>query len=533
MKRSLFKNIVICATCLLGILAVAACDGGPKPGEEADYYGKKFFADIPFKQKEAALNHLTELKDKKSLPHLYKLLEEGSVMLRPRAVQLISKIGGEDSLPHLIAAIDYNARGKSKKDKKAMLANERIATALGRHGSADDKKVVDNLIRLTTNTQLNTRLAAVTSLGRIKAGAAVIDLMDIATNDSNNFIVKNAVEALGLIADPQSIPALIKLMFFERYGVSFYREASFALFIIGKPALNPLFELYDGKFKGIEDMHISEGVRKAKALQCLMDIGNDARVWDLALKAAAVPKADRENGLARVFGQEALGRVGDKRVVKHLLPHWDDTDTTNAETPLNAMVRLGQKKYAKKLYNITTFSGFVSQCTKVEGKEKLKACEKVAGKLRSPRVDALSRLAPASMLPQWEKMIAEEKTKKLAKKLKQGKSRLEAAKACSGKGEDCWIAEMKNKNPQHRERAAYELLWDGTDKSTPVLLEALGDPDNETRFAAIMAIWRRMPKEGGGADRIAKILAKEKGNNQYVRINEDLKRLKIKLDRGY
>ena len=106
MKRSLFKNIVICATCLLGILAVAACDGGPKPGEEADYYGKKFFADIPFKQKEAALNHLTELKDKKSLPHLYKLLEEGSVMLRPRAVQLISKIGGEDSLPHLIAAID-------------------------------------------------------------------------------------------------------------------------------------------------------------------------------------------------------------------------------------------------------------------------------------------------------------------------------------------------------------------------------------------------------------------------------------------
>ena len=531
MRMNFKKSLAVSCFCFLSLPLVNACDTGPKPGEEADYYGKKLFADAPLKEKEAAINALTELKDKKALPHLYQVIDTGSVMLRPKAVKLISSLGDKDSVPHLLKAIDYKARGKGKKEKKAMLANERIATALGRHASGDDKKVVNALARLTTNSNINTRLAAVTSLGKIKAGSAIDDLIEIATNDSNNFIVKNAVIALGEIADPKAIPALVKLMFFERTGVSFYREASYALFIIGKPAVQPLFDLYDGKVKEIDDMHIAEGVRKAKALQCLMDIGGEKRIWDLALKAASVPKSDRPNALARVFGQEALGRMGDVRVIKYLLPHWDDTDTSNAETPLNAMVRLGQKKYAKPLLNITTFSGFVKQCTKVEGKEKKAACEKAAGKLRAPRVDALSRIAPASMLPVWEKMIAEEQDKKLKKKLTKGLSRLKAAKACDGKKVDCWVAELKNENAQHRERAAYELLWSGSDEAMPAMIEALGDPDNETRFAAILAVWRKLPKEG--TKRIEEILKKERGNNQYVRINEDLKRLQIKIARGY
>ena len=103
-----------------------------------------------------------------------------------------------------------------------------------------------------------------------------------------------------------------------------------------------------------------------------------------------------------------------------------------------------------------------------------------------------------------------------------------------GKGEACWVDTLKHENPRYRERAGYELLWRGSKRSkaaNEALLESLADKDNEARYAAILAVWRSLPE--GGAEKVDAILKREKGKTQFVRINEDLKRIQIKLRRGY
>jgi HEAT repeat protein len=113
------------------------------------------------------------------------------------------------------------------------------------------------------------------------------------------------------------------------------------------------------------------------------------------------------------------------------------------------------------------------------------------------------------------------------------KPRLEAARDCDGKV-PCLIEKLKSEAPMARDRAAYELLWVNTDESRDGLVTALTDKDNEVRYAAIMGVLRRLPKDTVAlADTVKAQLESEKGQTQYIRINEDLKRLEVRLRRGY
>ena len=73
-----------------------------------------------------------------------------------------------------------------------------------------------------------------------------------------------------------------------------------------------------------------------------------------------------------------------------------------------------------------------------------------------------------------------------------------------------------------------------TSPTDRAIVEALADKDNETRYAAIMGVLRRMPANGVAvADKVKAQLDAERGQAQYIRINEDLKRLEVRLRRGY
>lgn len=531
------RSIVLGAlACLLA--STAACDTGPEEGKEAEYWGQKL--KDPKKQKrELAVNNLVKLKEKepekakKALPFLYDALKADPVHIKPKVVSMIGDLGDESSIPELTAAIDYKAgAGSTAKGRAIANTNEAIAKALPKLAKEGNEKAIGSLTRLANVTHQNTQLAAINSLGQLKAKSAVQDLIDIADGHINNFMVKNAAEALGKIGDPKAIPVLIKLLFFERTGVSFYRESSYALFLIGKPAVAPLIEVYNAKYEPIEEMHVAKGVQQAKALQVLGDISGQPEVVKLAKEAASLPTSDTAGALSRTFGIQMLGKYGVTSAKPIFLKTWDDIDQSISEHALQALVQIGATDLAPQLLAMSTFDGFVKQCMSVDKRNKKELCEAASPQVRPARLGPLSQIAPGSMLPAFEKMLKEEKNKKVKKVLTKGINRVKAAKECDGKGEECWIKLLKHENPRYQERAAYQLMWDGPTKTAlPHLIENLSAKENEARYPAILAVWRTLPKEA--VAKIEKTLAAEKGRTQYVRINEELKRLLVKIPRGY
>lgn len=507
-----------------------ACDSGPKPGEEADYWGKKLNTESDIPKREVAMTHLVELKDPKALPHLYEAIKATGAMveLKPKVAELIGIIGDEKSAQVLVDAVDWNAgAGRDKETRLLANANEKIAKALAKVGKGTDEKTVQTLVRLADNNNQDVQLAAIVALGELKAAGAVDKLIEIADGHPNNFMVKNAVEALGKIADPKAARVMGKLLFFERTGVSFYREASYGMFLIGKAAVPVLDEIYDAKFKDIEELHIEPGVQKTKAVVVYGDLALP-ETYKKILAGVDAQGNDTATSLLRIESQRAVGRIGLKDAVNGLKGRMDNVDISQSEHSLAALTQIGVKAVADDIYNMSTSDGFLKNCKGQDNPED--QCKFSEIQIRKPRVLAYTRLS--SNWDQMKKMIDDEKNADFKKWMTEQGERVKAASEC--KDAACWKGKLKDPSPRVRERAAYELAWMNTDEARDSLYDALTDDDNEVRYAAIIGVGRRLPKDAQGvADKLQKQLDSEKGKTQYIRINEDLKRLEVRVRRGY
>ncbi len=524
-------------TVVTALFFIAACDTGPKPGEEAVYWTKKLNTESELTKRDAALNHLVELKDKKALPGLYDALKQKgpAATLRPKVAELIGVIGDDTSVQPLLDGIDWaaGAGGRDKESRAAANTNEKIAKALGKLGKGTDDKVVEALKRLADSNSQDVQLAAVVALGDIHATGAVDKLIEIADGHPNNFMVKNAVEALGKIADPKAATVLGKLLFFERNGVSFYREASYAMFLIGKPALPVLDSIYNNKFKEIDELHIEPNVQKTKAIVVYGDLA-DPSTFKKIVADVDERGNDTATGLLRIEASRAAGRIGLKDAVPGLKNRYDNVDISQSEHALAALVQIGVKSMADDIYDIATFDGYVKNCKKQGNPED--QCKFSAVQIRKPRVLAYSRLS--SDKPKMDALVNDEKNADFKKWIGEQAERVNAAAECK---EDlkCWQGKLKDKSARVRERAAYELAWMASgsgaqaDTARDALYAALKDDDNEVRYAAIIGVGRNLPKNGAAvADQIQKQLDEEKGKTQFIRVNEDLKRLEVRVRRG-
>jgi HEAT repeat protein len=261
MSRFLVALAVSC--CLVG--GAACSDSGP---QDAKYWGKKLIKDP--KLREQALSELKKFKDPASVPDLVEALKiDGDH--RADVAFLLGEFKDKSAVQPLIQGIDFAVgAGRDKESKEKNRANTKIAESLGKLG---DPAAVEPLSKLLKSRDQYVQLAAVRALGLLKAPQAVDALMDIAENNENNFMIKNAIMSLGDIGDPKAIPLLTKMMFFER-GVSFYREASYALFQFGKDAVQPLLDAYEGKNEQIASMKLDPAVAPAKVAVVLGDIGD-------------------------------------------------------------------------------------------------------------------------------------------------------------------------------------------------------------------------------------------------------------------
>ena len=128
--------------------------------------------------------------------------------------------------------------------------------------------------------------------------------------------------------------------------------------------------------------------------------------------------------------------------------------------------------------------------------------------------------------------------KKHQEKILTYKNRATAAGECKADAK-CWVKHLDSKDEGTRERAAYEIGRSGNGALIDELMKRLPEKNLDTRLAIIQgADWLiddskdAMEAARKGLPTLEKQVGDERGKTEYVKVNEDLRRLLAKLQRG-
>jgi HEAT repeat protein len=528
------RNALVVGTALAALL-LTGCKGDPATPE----YWEKAFSGA--KNKKTRIGLVEEMRTRKLgaafLPVLHKRLGEDKA---PEVKEAIARLLGEmkdpSSVDPLINAFDPAA---SESNEKAM--NKEIAIALGGIG---DKRAAAALMKCLTMKDDYTRIAAIESLGALKAAEAAAKLTELAAaDDAPPFVSKKAIIALGEIGDPKSIPVLVKMMFKERNRVSFYVEASFALYQFGQPAADVLVPIISGQDKEIvkwaQESQILEPALHAKAAQVLGDL------HEMRAEKAMLEKLGYNNEMldiklfVRMRMADALGRLRSQAGAKALAGMLEEDEATARNEYIRALVRIGGREGVPNL---------------------VKAASKGSWDARESAIMGLAMLGDDRELPVFEKLAKDEEglftaeckedpeqracqdvgasVKKHLETIAGAQKRIAAAKDCKADAA-CWAKKLDDADAGVRERAAFEVGRSKNGALAGELTKRLTEKNLDTRLAIIQGTdWlvsdsKDAAKAAGEAlPALEKQIAEEKGKTEFVKVNEDLRRLAVKLKRA-
>jgi HEAT repeat protein len=488
---------------------------------------------------ENAIKVVAKAQAKDAVPALMKIVAAPDSAApydshRIDAAKALADLGAKEAVDALLGAFDLGAgTSADPRDKNANRSNETIAEVLGQLGDAKACGKLEEAAKKSRHDY--TVLKSVRSLGELDCKASVPALGDIALKHENKFMRKNAVVALGQIGDPAGVDALIQMMFVEYQGVSFYPEASFALFEVGPAAADALLELMALKNQAVNAYFeksggIKETAIKAKAGFVLGDL-RDQRAVDPLLEAFKAAGKNNDPVLA-IYAAAPLGALGDKRAVPVLLERAMTVDASQRDPIMRALVQLGDRAAVPQLLKAMSFEDFVARCMKEteSSKEQCSSDDTKAALFGAQKAaaDHASNLAGADHLDLYKKVVEGEKDKDIKAYFEARQKRVEAAAECKSDAA-CWTKKLTDADPLVREKAAWELSFLKDPSTNDALAKALGDKDNYARAAAIAAYWTYGKKSAVPA--IEKQLADEAGSTQYIRVNQDLKRLLVALRR--
>jgi HEAT repeat protein len=469
------------------------------------------------------------------VPMLEKRLAEEK---KPDVRAAIARLLGEAKQPSSISALaEAIEAAPSDSDLKNM--DKEIALALGKIG---DPKAVPALTLLLKTKDNYTIIAAIEALGDLKAKEAFAPLYAIANDDTiEAFITKKAIIALGEIADPAAVPGLVHAMFKERNAKSFYAESSFALYQIGKPAADALVPVVEGKDKELLDWASKNNVKDvallAKATQVLGDL-HDHRA-EKAIIGFLNFKSDFEDIklIMRMRAADALGRMRSKEGVKPLAALLDEEEANARRDYVWALARIGGKDGVAKLIESAGKGPWGAREESMRGVAMLADDPKVFDKF----AEAEQKLFEAECKEDEGYEECKDLTGSVAKhkeKILAFKKRATAAAECGGKAE-CWVKHLDDTDEGVRERAAYELGRSGNANVVDELMKRLPEKNLDTRLAIIQgADWLiddskdAMAQARKALPTLEKQVADERGKTEFVKVNEDLRRLLTKLQRG-
>ncbi|MCC6806081.1 MAG: HEAT repeat domain-containing protein [Deltaproteobacteria bacterium] len=455
------------------------------------------------REQEEAVKKLGELKDKKAVDPLIKVMKEND-KLRPAAAQALGTIGDPKAIPELMAIVTVDP-GALNDDatRQKQLTTERAINALG---DLKAKEAADLILQVSQKARdLPTRMAVLRAMGSIKDpkfGPAMLQVLD---DDSESMPAKKAaVEVLGEMRDPAAVPGLIAAMYTEKAGGTVYPQAALALYKVGAPAVAPLIQTLEGKNDRVQKLAAEksfvEGAVAIKALEVLADLGGDAKQAEDAMIAAWEIKNEDTRPYVRRGVALALGTVGSKKAVAHLTKALDEPSGELRQFYTEALNELSDRSALPAL---------------------LKAAKKGTDIGKRSCIVAYTRLGEAS------DAAAAKAAVKGAADLQPELARLDAAAECKG-AVDCWIGKLKDKDARVRDRAAYSLGRIGDKKAAEALVAALKDPNLETRYAIIWALRRVGSK--AQVEALKAIAASERGLPTH-RGNGYLQKLIIGLER--
>ena len=503
-------------TAVLACLLVAACTPSDPEG-----WAKRAAARSRIDEKLQALEQVRKAAGDRraAVPHLLKVLKQ-SPRVRGEAALVLGEIGDPTAVPGLVAAVDPAAS-----DRDGMEANRHLATALGALRAREALPVLE---QLTGSRDGFSQVAAVDALGQIGDAGAVDTLAAVATSLAVEPVTaQHALLALGRVGDARAAPVVLRMLFEERPGVSFYPQAAFAAVQLGHAMAAPLLAVLEGRDSRLSawarEKGVLAGALYAKAAQLLGDVGGPDAVPALVAKLG-YREGDPDLALyVRVFAAESLGRLRAREAVKPLseaLAREEDGDARDRYC--EALARIGDPAA-------------------------LPALRAVAGSGRWERrqgpLAALSRLGGAAEAAVVEAALAgcgAACPREQAEALAGMKARLAAAAACSDVR--CWAGKLADPSAEVRDRAALEVGWVGGAGDGPALLAALlrpvnGDADLAARYHAVLALaWisGRAPLGAAGAEMAGKIddlIAAERGRRLTASVNEDALRLASRLRR--
>jgi HEAT repeat protein len=298
--------------------------------EEAAAYGKESVAllisaleDMTAPKRQAAAAALGKTGDNRAIKPLETALEDHDNHVRVAAVEALSQIGSSQSSAALFRRLkdaDHHVRAAA-------------IEALGRLG---DPRIVDPIAEsLLTDSSWDVRKLSVEALGRIRDDRAS-QLLARALKDPDHDVRQTAAAALGQMPDPRSIGPLVLALKDENSSVRQAAKASLR-------QIDRQWELSPGAQSVIPELEAAVNDKEYWVAQSAADTLakiNDMRQRNqdsggqsdpakqkldlvISLLSDTIRDLDRD---VRQAAAEALGRIGDDRVVVPLVSALDDQD---------------------------------------------------------------------------------------------------------------------------------------------------------------------------------------------------------------
>lgn len=526
----------------LGLMLVfSGCKSDPSTPE---YWSKRIEGAKGKKEKLKAIEDLRQSKHmgQAMVPMLHERLNaEKSAEVKRDIARVLGEAKSESSIDALSTAVVWSP---ADTDEKGL--DKEIANALGAIGSA---KAVPTLVKLLGVKDNYTVLASIDALGELRAPEGFEALNAIASDDSQEtFVTKKAIIALGNIGDKRAVPTLVKAMFKERKGVSFYLESSFALYQIGTPAADALVPVLDGTDKALSEWASKNNVKdvalQAKSAQVLGDL-HDLRA-EKALLGMLNPKTDYDDIRAILQGRaaDALGRMRSKAAVKPLAALVTDakTDAGVVRECIFALVRIGNPEGVPALITFLGKAPYWDARDEIMRGITMMGTEKDIAAFDKATADE-GKKTEAGCKGEEEahpdcKNGVEAAVKRHVERVAQHKARLLASGECKA-DTACWAKKLDDKNDTVRERAAAEVGRGNNAAFAPELFKRLKEQNLDARLSIIQATdWlvndnaEAMKAAQSILPELDKQLKDEKGKTDFVKINEDLRRLYVRIQRG-
>src|SRR5947208_8397740 len=496
-----------------------------------------------------AVQQLRKLKAKQAAPRIAALLKDP--LVKEEAALALEDLGGPEQVDALLDAVDTTVgAGSDTAARAANRTNARIAEALGNIG---DARAGPALLRLARSGDDNVRLAAVEALGNVKSKDAVPELSHIVDDPTAPpLLIKRAVVALGQIGDTAGIPALAHALVIERQGVSFLSDSSFALFLMGPSAVEPLMKIAQDQdpayLAWAKENNRAPAGTYAKAALVLGDLEDQKAVPVLLAKLKyvdpdPVPGTSRLlTNLVRMFAANALGRLRAKEAaapIQSLISTKDPQDEDLVNFASEALVWIGDRAQARELIKKVSAGVLklrlpVAQSAALFGEPALgKDILGIAVKeSKGPQSSCLKQLSDLTMPVDDPKTACD----LLATQFGELSRPFEAARVCAS-DVPCWLPKLSDQDPVVRARAAYELGRAGAPEAVPQLVKAASEEQLLVREAAIRALdWlaavpAAKARLKAAAGQLAAQLSAEQGKVQFLKVNEDLRRVQVKLAR--